>query len=243
MGFIYKITNQVNGKLYIGKTELTNPIDRWKQHQKGYNRRKLERRPLYSAMKKYGVENFTFEVIDQENDSDKLCELEKFYIEKLRTYTGFEDCNGYNNTLGGDGKCYLKLDENEVIATHIDCNYIAGITARHFGVDADTIQKILEKHGIHWRSCTEITQLKYMEKYGGLIKFDYDMSKVINIYDAPKYVLQENPTYSDKTLSCAYRLNDPTHHAYGFTWYRISDLPEEYKPLLEEYYNGLKGGQ
>jgi len=58
-------------------------------------------------MRKYGVENFSFEVIDCCDNSNELCEKEKYYIEKFRTYIGFSDCNGYNATIGGDGKPYL----------------------------------------------------------------------------------------------------------------------------------------
>ena len=54
--------------MYIGKTEHINPHDRWKEHIRDRKRRRCERRPLYSAMNKYGVENFSFEVIDSADD-------------------------------------------------------------------------------------------------------------------------------------------------------------------------------
>lgn len=146
-----------------------NPYERWKEHIHDYTRRNFEKRPLYSAMKKYGVHNFVFEVIDNEDDSDKLCELEKYYIEKYRTYVGYKDCNGYNATLGGDGKCYLKFDEEEVIRVHIQNDYISGRTAKYFGVDRDTIQKILKKHNVKWFSSSEITEMEFIRKYGGVI--------------------------------------------------------------------------
>ena len=40
MGWIYKITNQINGKLYIGKTESLDPLERWKEHQHDYKKKK-----------------------------------------------------------------------------------------------------------------------------------------------------------------------------------------------------------
>ena len=52
MGYIYKIVNNVNDKLYIGQTNLVNPVERFKQHIKDMNKRTTEKRPLYNAIKK-----------------------------------------------------------------------------------------------------------------------------------------------------------------------------------------------
>ena len=236
MGWIYKITNQINGKMYIGKTEGINPLDRWKQHLLDSRRKKLEKRPLYYAIRKYGTDSFLFEVIDQEDNSEKLCELEKYYIEKYRTYVGFENSAGYNATLGGDGKSYIKLDENEVILVHISNNYIAGITAKHFNVDVATIQKILKKHNIRWLSNNEITELRFRENYGGIIQIDKEKLYIEYIYDSPIKVLNKYSEYNKQTLLLAYTKNSKTHYAYGHYWYRLNELPEEYKPLLDDYY-------
>lgn len=94
---IYKITNQINGKVYIGQS-----IDieaRWLRHRRDS---KIENSLLYRAMRKYGIENFTFEVVE-ECSIEELDYKEEFYIEKYRSYIGYEDCNGYNMTLGGGG--------------------------------------------------------------------------------------------------------------------------------------------
>ena len=71
MGYIYKITNDVNGKMYIGKTEYVNPEKGWKEHLKDYKRRKNEKRPLYAAMKKYGEEHFYFEIIEKSDNTEE----------------------------------------------------------------------------------------------------------------------------------------------------------------------------
>lgn len=73
MGYIYKITNDKNGKMYIGKTELPNPEDRWKEHLNDYKKERCEKRPLYEAMNKYGVEHFHFEVIEETENSEDSC--------------------------------------------------------------------------------------------------------------------------------------------------------------------------
>ena len=57
--YIYKITNKINGKLYIGETKEKNPQKRWKGHI--YSIREGRGCPLLrSAFQKYGEENFTF---------------------------------------------------------------------------------------------------------------------------------------------------------------------------------------
>ena len=93
---IYKITNKINGKSYIGLSG--DILVRWNEHKSHY---KIIDNVLYRAMRKYGIENFVFEILEN-CPKHKLGEREKFYIKKYRTYVGFEDCNGYNMTLGGE---------------------------------------------------------------------------------------------------------------------------------------------
>ena len=57
MGYIYKITNKINNKVYIGKTEGDIAL-RWQQHI--YNMSNGIEYHLYNAMRKYGLENFSF---------------------------------------------------------------------------------------------------------------------------------------------------------------------------------------
>ena len=57
-GFIYKITNDINDKVYIGKTTLSSVEDRFQEHLKDSQRVRFEKRPLYNAISKYGIENF-----------------------------------------------------------------------------------------------------------------------------------------------------------------------------------------
>ena len=64
MAFIYKITNDINAKVYIGKT-LGRIKKRWKEHLKDCKRRKNENRPLYTAMRKYGTEHFKITLIEE----------------------------------------------------------------------------------------------------------------------------------------------------------------------------------
>ena len=63
MPYIYKITNKINNKVYIGKT-LGTIENRWKSHIRDSKRTHCEKRPLYSAFEKYGVENFIIEEVE-----------------------------------------------------------------------------------------------------------------------------------------------------------------------------------
>lgn len=96
---IYKITNNINGKIYIGQTTrtLSKRIIGYK-HEARY---KPDSRPITRAMNKYGFENFTFEVLEDNIESiTTLNKRERYYIETLQSMVGK---NGYNVELGGNG--------------------------------------------------------------------------------------------------------------------------------------------
>ena len=90
---IYKITNKVNGKCYIGQS--IDIIKRWKTEYKWYHVNKH----LLAAFNKYGLENFNFEIIE-ECEPSLLNEREQFWI---GIYNSFDRNFGYNKTLGGAG--------------------------------------------------------------------------------------------------------------------------------------------
>jgi group I intron endonuclease len=96
---IYKATNIINGKVYIGfDSNWPSRISTHKSSSKNINRL------FYSAIKKYGWANFTWELIYQSTDgAHTLNVMENYFINEYRSYVGFQDCNGYNLTLGGDG--------------------------------------------------------------------------------------------------------------------------------------------
>ena len=101
IAYIYKITNNINGKIYIGKTEFS-VEKRFKEHCRDAFKERCEKRPLYSAINKYGIENFTVETIEETDNPE---EREKYWIEY---YGSFK--NGYNATMGGDGKKYADYE-------------------------------------------------------------------------------------------------------------------------------------
>lgn len=157
MAFIYVITNDINGKQYVGKTETTIE-ERFKEHQKDCYRPRCEKRPLYAAMRKYGIEHFSIQELEETNNA---CEREIYWIEKLGTFH-----NGYNATKGGDGKSYLDYDL--IIETYKqvqNCNEVARIVSCH----ADSVKDILKSAGIPLVSSQEINKKR--------------LSKAVNQYD------------------------------------------------------------
>lgn len=97
---IYKATNKINGKSYIGFD--SHWPKRIKQHKFSS---KKDRQIFYDAIRKYGWDNFEWQVLYQSKDKDYIWKvMENYFIVEYRTFVGFDDCNGYNMTLGGDGR-------------------------------------------------------------------------------------------------------------------------------------------
>lgn len=94
---IYKIVNQLNGKVYIGFDSKW--PNRQLNHKKNYKNFKKKHFKLYRAMNKHGYDNFKFEVLYQSWDL-KYClhKMEPYFIEIFDSFK-----NGYNMTLGGEG--------------------------------------------------------------------------------------------------------------------------------------------
>lgn len=103
---IYKITNKINNHAYIGQS-----VDIEKRWNKHINHDSADADyPLYRAFKKYGVDNFHFEIIETCN-VDELNDREIYWIEYYDTFK-----NGYNQTMGGQGLkgCGSKLTIDQV---------------------------------------------------------------------------------------------------------------------------------
>lgn len=98
MGIIYCYTNRINGKKYIGQT--INPQQRYNAHKSSYqnpNDKEYDSL-LHRAFRKYGFENFQYEILVKDIDNtDVLNELEIYYIKKFNCQTP----NGYNVESGG----------------------------------------------------------------------------------------------------------------------------------------------
>ena len=103
---IYKITNKLNNKVYIGCSK--NIQHRWIAHK---SESVLENNPQYNysihkAFRKYGIDNFSFEIIELTEEKN-LFDKEKYWIKFYDSYN-----NGYNETLGGDSGPSMPEEQN-----------------------------------------------------------------------------------------------------------------------------------
>ncbi|HDR7263621.1 GIY-YIG nuclease family protein [Bacillus sp. CH_203] len=146
---IYKVINEVNGKVYIGQTRRTNE-ERWAEHHKDYKNPNSSNYNcvFYRAIRKYGWENFTFDVIDSVVSQEELDSKEKHWIKFYDSFAN--NGKGYNSTNGGEstefsresrvkmamsqgGKPFLIFDMNGVLVKRyviqVDCEEL-GITSK-----------------------------------------------------------------------------------------------------------------
>lgn len=108
---IYKITNQINGHSYIGQS--IHIQERWSDEKhRAFNPNEEEyNKTLSKAFRKYGIENFKFEILI-ECEPSELNNQEIYYIALYNTYF-----NGYNETTGGSGSpnAYLKISKEQLL--------------------------------------------------------------------------------------------------------------------------------
>ena len=168
MAYIYQIVNDINDKVYVGKTEFSLE-KRFKEHCTDAFRERNEKRPLYSAMQKYGIEHFHIELIEETDNPE---ERENYWIEQKRSFK-----NGYNATLGGDGKKYLDYDL--IIATYKEIQSIKD-TAVILGISVDSISNVLHANNVPVATSSEVIQKKY--------------GKIVNMYDLEDNFLRTFPS-------------------------------------------------
>lgn len=140
MGYIYKITNTLNDKVYIGQTIKT-VQKRFTQHKNNSNKEYFSQIVLYKAFNKYGIENFICEEIE-EVPNDKLDEREKYWIEYYDSYF-----NGYNSTLGGRTTQLYNQDTDDIIEKYMILKSARAV-AKEIGCDHSTIDRILNENGV-----------------------------------------------------------------------------------------------
>lgn len=97
---IYSITNTINGNVYIGMTN--NLKRRWLEHKSPKNTL-LKSNLIYKAIRKYGIENFEFNILESIEDESKLCEREIYWINTLNPK--------YNMNSGGRGNSGYYVSE------------------------------------------------------------------------------------------------------------------------------------
>lgn len=214
MSYIYVITNNINGKQYVGKTDFTIE-QRWKSHVSDCYKKKDWNRPLYRAIRKHGVENFNIKVLE-ECENTNANNRECFWIKKLNTY---ED--GYNATLGGDGQSLYNHEE-------ILQSYYNGLTLKqiqlNIGCDEKTIRRVLRASGIlnardnylQQHNC----QVQMLDKNTKNILLEFTQYK-----KAAEWICKNNYTNNSNLQTVANNIRKAAikekPSAYGFCWNKI----------------------
>ena len=226
--YIYKITNLINEKIYVGKSK--NPKVRWRQHKSHSQKRNTK---LYYAMRKYGIENFIFEVLEECNENT-INDKEIYYISSLNPY--------YNMTDGGDGggflnkkhgdkwKSAIKESNSKKVACYdLDGNLIKVYDScrdasfnifgkYHRGIDAVTRGEYQTCGGYQWETFKEQPLLKITSykrtshKVKKIAKYDCNQN-FIEIYESMTIAAEKNNASTSKiTLVCQNKRK--THNGY-----------------------------
>lgn len=208
MPYIYKITNKINGKIYIGKTSLPKIEDRMQQHIRDSKKIRCEKRPLYDAFNKYGIENFTIEEIEQVANDDIASQREQYWIEKLRTYIGFKDSVGYNATLGGDSRRLYNY--NELTDAYLTLGTVKEV-AIQYNCDPKVVRNACREHNIPIKNAHNQKRIQRIDKNGN--KKIYS-----SITEAAKDIPNKAVETARKNIS---RGLNQHKIAYGYTWVLI----------------------
>lgn len=173
MGYIYKIINNINGKVYVGQTARSVQI-RWYEHCKNsifFNTH------LYKAMRKYGLDNFSICTLE-ECTNEQLNEREIYWI---NYYDSMKQ--GYNETLGGEGK--ILYDRNLITDLYnqgYNCQEISNL----LNCCVDTVRSILKECNVTVLSGGEVCKKRKQKAVLQLDKNNNIICKFDSIQDAAR---------------------------------------------------------
>jgi len=206
---IYKITNLVNGKCYIGQT--VKPVAyRFSQHL--YDAVKNKKKNVFhSALRKYGKDNFKHELV-------LVCdgEMSNYYEHSVMNLFNAHASNGsgYNcaNPLDhfrsitvlnyGEDHFNSKLSNKEVEEIRLDVNLSTGLASKKYGVSTSTIKGI--RHGNAWKKCNVIQ--KPVGSYAKSMKKGEQHHNSI-VSDAVRSLIKEDKHTNTQTLSDVYGIS------------------------------------
>ena len=190
---IYKITNKITNKCYIGKTNGTIE-SRFKKHIQ--NAKKRINRRLYDSMNYHGYENFYIEQIASASTITELNEKEIRYIDEFNSMTP----NGYNMTIGGDGGNTLLnwSDEDRKALYARQGEKRRGKRPAEFSIIMSEVSKLREKNK------TEDQKAKIAKDISNTLKRKYESGEIAPTMPPIKYG-KDHPGYVDidADLVCA----------------------------------------
>lgn len=182
-GVVYKITNSINTKVYIGQT--TNYSNRKSVHKLSYKKEYRSTNNLYSDMREYGFDNFKFEVVCECKSKEELDKMEIYYCKEFDTI----EPKGYNKRVGLISSNYnTKMPFRVIdIIDKTEYTYNDGIIplSRELGVSEGAISSILNKksHMLcnkRWHFSSDLN-LKYTDELRNELLKNKNMKKFIGI--------------------------------------------------------------
>lgn len=184
MWTIYKITNTINGKSYIGQT-CQKVEDRWNEHKRG---KTSKNSPLKRAIEKYGWDNFTKEVIETTETLEEALDREIYWIDYYKTcvLVHGKDC-GYNLSRGGEGVFVISPEQEKLIVHLWNQNNSLTKIGEIMKIDRHTVQRILIRNGFSEKELSKFKHYRYHPIYvynlqGDLIDFFNSLSETLNEY-------------------------------------------------------------
>jgi len=162
---VYKISNVINDKLYVGITN--NVAKRWMQHYYAANSPQQRNEPLYIDMRNYGIDKFKMEVIEKGPDMAYMYGREKYWIQTLSTRRP----HGYNSSSGYEPTAHVHKIQIESGPYSI-YTYANSLSGEVFALDVDAdgpIYKIREarRNGIY--STHLVKAIQEVWKQGGKV--------------------------------------------------------------------------
>ena len=203
LGKIYKITNKLNGKVYIGQT-IKSLKERFEKHCWGTTEKDQYHlnMAIKKAIRKYGKENFTIELIE-EVETTKLDEREVYWISFYDSYN-----KGYNCTLGGQNGATrsTKLswtEENEVI----EAKYL-GFSIKEieevYGIDRTTVHNIFKRHNLKMPNKRNLENRINLDEFKSFLNTNPTEKQIINKFNICRcsvhnYIKKHNIEYNFPT--------------------------------------------
>lgn len=222
---IYKITNKQNGKVYIGQSR--NIASRWYQHKLSAQKPKRgDDHHFVSALKKYGADEFTFEVLEK----CKVEELNDREIYWIAYYNSTNENIGYNYQIGGKRQQYVK---NVTVSGKLTLSQVEEIT-QHL-LDAKISQaEIARRYDLHKSAISNINVGKTWVRDN----IDYPIRKNIIRREVPSKEELIQMLYKHGYVMTYRKLN--THLATLKRWchqYEIPDNLQEFSSWYSQNYN------
>ena len=203
--WIYKITNSINNKVYIGQS--VRPIEqRFHRHIQDAESGRLDTH-LARAIRKYGKENFIIEEVEKIEDPKELTEREKYWINYYNSYD-----EGYNASLGGDG--HQKYDYEKIVDFYLSHENSLLDTCKHFGIYDQVVYTALASKNINYKNLPKKSRGKQKRKKILCV----ELNKIFNS-------MKEIDEFLGKSAHPNVRrcLNGVTKKAYNYTWKEIDN--------------------